>query len=60
MDSAMTTVTIVLMACSTSGAAGASLPRFPKGTPYAEARQSLKALGYHPNALPDVDDASLG
>ena len=39
---------------------GASLPRFPKGTPYAEARQSLKALGYHPNALPDVDDVSRG
>ncbi len=37
---------------------GASLPRFPKGTPYAEARQSLKALGYRPNALPDADAVS--
>jgi hypothetical protein len=52
-----TTVTLVLMACS-NGAEGASLPRFPKGTPYAEARQSLKALGYRPNALPDADDVS--
>jgi hypothetical protein len=53
----MTTVAIVLMACS-SGAEGASLPRFPKGTPYVEARQSLKALGYRPNALPDADAVS--
>jgi hypothetical protein len=52
-----TTVTIALMAYS-NGAEGASLPRFPKGTPYGEARQSLKALGYRPNALPDADDVS--
>ena len=32
--------------------------RFPKGTPYAEARQSLKALGYRPNAVPDADAVS--
>ena len=51
------TVTIVLMAYS-NGAEGASLPRFPKGTPYAEVRQSLKALGYRPNALPDADAVS--
>jgi hypothetical protein len=54
---AITTVTIVLMACS-NGAEGSSLPRFPKGVPYAEARQSLKALGYRPNALPDADAVS--
>jgi hypothetical protein len=56
---AITAVTIVLMACSTSGAVlGGSLPRFPRDTPYAEARQSLKALGYRPNSLPDADDVS--
>ena len=41
-----------------NGAESASLPRFPQGTPYAEARKSLKALGYHLNALPDADDVS--
>jgi hypothetical protein len=41
-----------------NGAEGAALPRFPKGTPYAEARQSLKALGYRLNALPDADGVS--
>jgi hypothetical protein len=55
---AITAVTIVLMACSLSGTEGASLPRFPKGTPYADARQSLKALGYRPNAFPDADGVS--
>jgi hypothetical protein len=52
-----TTVTIALMAYSNGAEAGA-LPRFPKGTPYAEARQSLKALGDRLNALPDADDVS--
>jgi hypothetical protein len=51
------TIVVVILVCS-SEAEGASLPRFPKGTPYAEARQSLKALGYRPNALPDADDVS--
>jgi hypothetical protein len=37
---------------------GASLPRFPKGTPYSEARRSLIALGYQPFSLPDADELS--
>jgi hypothetical protein len=54
---AINIIVTVVLACS-SGAEGASLPRFPKGTPYGEARQSLKALGYRPNALPDADAVS--
>jgi hypothetical protein len=46
------------LTCSASFTVAGSLPRFPKGTPYAEARQSLKALGYRPNALPDADAVS--
>jgi hypothetical protein len=52
------TIVTIILACSTRGTVGASLPRFPKGTPYAQVRQSLKALGYRPNALPDADDVS--
>jgi hypothetical protein len=54
---AITAGTVILVACA-SGTEGASLPRFSKGTPYAEARQSLKALNYRPNVLPDADAVS--
>lgn len=48
----------IALGCSATVALSGSLPRFPKGTPYSEARQSLKALGYRPNALPDADAVS--
>jgi hypothetical protein len=50
----------IVVACSASFAISGTPPRFPKGTPYSEARQSLKALGYRPNALPDSDAVSRG
>lgn len=52
----------VALTCSASASftLAGSLPRFPRGTPYAEARKSLKALGYHPNVLPDSDAVSRG
>ncbi len=49
---------VTALAMSLFGAAecnGASLPKFPSGTPYAEARRSLIALGYEPATLPDAD-----
>ena len=48
----------IIWAGSLALALGGSVPHLPKATPYAEARQSLKALGYRPNALPDADAVS--
>jgi hypothetical protein len=41
-----------------TGAVDDSLPRFPQGTPYVEARQSLQDLGYRPELLANADPES--